>query len=126
MGGQLLVFAGSLAGIALLVLAAKALGLGRGAQIADEAEARELADNAICGFDAATVILDTNGQGALLDDAQGRIILLKPHGAQFAAQLLEHALAVTRDGSRLTIAGTTLELGDAARAWEERLKRLDS
>jgi hypothetical protein len=126
MTGQLLVFVGSLAGVGLLILISRALGLGSDARIADEDEARDLADNAICGFDARSVTLDERGQGALLEDAEGRIMLLAPHGAHFAARLLDSTSRATRKGARLTIDGTALELGDAAGTWEKRLARLDS
>jgi hypothetical protein len=126
MSGQLAVFAGSLAGIALLVLISLALGLGRGARIADEAEAHELADNAICGFEASEVTLDAAGRGALLRNAAGSVLLLKPHGALFAAQLLDGSAHATREGTSLTVAGATLDLGDAAGAWEKHFERLDS
>jgi len=126
MSGNLLVFAGSLAGVGFLVFVSWALGLGRNARISGESEARELADNAICGFAARTVTLDAAGRGALLQDNDGRILLLAPHGAQFAGRLLEPATRVSHKGGRLTIDGTTLDLGDAAGAWAARLKALDS
>ena len=126
MTGQLLVFAGSLAGVGVLILISRALGLGRDARITDEDEARELADNAICGFDVRAIALDTRGHGALLTDAEGRIVLLAPHGAHFAARLLDRSTRATREDSRLTVEGTTLELGDDAGAWEKRLASLNS
>jgi hypothetical protein len=125
MSTSLLVFAGSLAGIVFLVVVSFALGLGRGVRIADEAEARELADNAVCGFDAVEVALDSAGRGALLRNGEGHILLLKPHGAQFAALALDTAAPVSRDGAQLTVAGVALDLPDAG-AWETRLKALDS
>lgn len=126
MTGQLLVFAGSLAGVGVLILISRVLGLGRDARIADQAEARELADNAVCGFEASAIALDARGRGALLADAEGRIILLAPHGAHFAARLLNPPIRVAREASRLTVEGTTLELGQDAGAWEKRLARLNS
>ena len=125
MSGQLVVFAGSLAGVAVLILFAWLLGLGRGARIADENEARELADNALVGFEAVEIALDAQGCGALLADADGRIMLLTPHGANFTARLIE-AARTSREGGRLTIDGIPLDLGDSAGAWENRLMRLNS
>jgi len=133
MSGQLLVFAGSLAGILFLVLLSYALGLGRDARIADAREARELADNAICGFEARDIAIDAAGRGALLQDGAGRILLLAPHGVNFAARLLERATRTTREGGRLIIFSAdptfpvaSLELGAVAGTWERRLKALDS
>ena len=125
MSGQLLVFGGSLAGVALLILAAWLLRLGRGARIADEAEARELADNALLGFDAQDVGLDAKGRGALLRDASGQILLLAPHGAHFVARLIDPSIGATRQGTRIVVLGIPLELGPAAGAWAERLSVLD-
>ena len=133
MTGDLLVFAGSLAGVLLLVLISRLLGLGRDARIADEAEARELADNAITGFEATDVVLDHAGRGALLRDSDGHIVLLAQHGVNFAARLLGAATRVTRDGERLIITSSdttfrvaTLDLGKAAETWAARIDALDS
>ncbi|OJW68741.1 MAG: hypothetical protein BGO57_14105 [Sphingomonadales bacterium 63-6] len=128
MNGQLLVFAGSLAGVLFLVLVAKYLGLGSDARIADEAEARELADNALCGFSASEIVLASGGKGALLRDGQGRIMLLAPHGAQFAGRLLDRDTAVSRDGTCLTLTlsdrtfpPVSMDFGPEAEAWERRI-----
>lgn len=133
MEGELLKFGGSLAAISLLVLIAWWLGLGGRARIADEAEARALADDAVCGFEAVEIALDADGRGALLCDAQGRIMLLAPHGVKFAARLLDSGVTVERDGNRLVIAAAgqgfpkvSLELGEAAGAWDKRLAALSS
>lgn len=131
MEGQFLVFAGSLAGIALLVLAARWLRLGGEATLAGEEEARALADNAICGFTAQEVAIDAKGHGALLGDRYGRILLLAPHGVHFAARLLDAKASARREGSMLLIETgeadfptVRLELGDAAGIWSKRLSAL--
>ncbi|HTN15567.1 MAG TPA: hypothetical protein VL094_12265 [Sphingomonadaceae bacterium] len=124
----MLLFAASLAGVIFLVLVSRWLGLGRGATIASEAEARELADNALCGFVPTDIGLAPGGRGALLRDSRGRIMLLAPHGARFAARLLDANACVTRDGTRLTVTisdrtfpATTMDLGPDAEAWERRI-----
>ncbi len=128
MSGQLLVFAGSLVGVAFLVLVSWWLGLGRGARIAGEAEARELADNALCGFSAEHVTLAIDGRGALLADSRNRIMVLVPHGALFVARLLDETACALRAGTQLTVTGSdptfpamTLDLGHEAEAWERRI-----
>ncbi|WP_054531227.1 hypothetical protein [Erythrobacter sp. SG61-1L] len=128
MTGQLLVFAGSLAGVAFLVLVSRWLGLGRGARIADEAQACDLADNALCGFSAEHVTLAVDGRAALLCDSQGRIMVLVPHGALFVARLLDRTARALRNGTQLTVTGsdptfppTILDLGLEAEAWERRI-----
>ena len=108
------------------MLIASVLGLGRDARIADESEARELAGHVMYGFAAADIAIDAAGRGALLQDPDGRIVLLAPHGAHFTASLLDATTAHECDGSRVTIAGTCLDLGGAAGAWEMRLNALDS
>ncbi|WEK45638.1 MAG: hypothetical protein P0Y56_11420 [Candidatus Andeanibacterium colombiense] len=125
MSGQLLVFGGSLAGVALLVLAAWVLRLGGGARIADEAEARELANHAMLGFDAREVALDAKGRGALLRDGGGQILLLAPHGAHFVARQVDPALQAVRRGNRITLLGIPLDLGAQAEAWAGRLGAAD-
>ena len=134
MSGELLKFAGSLLAVSALVAIAWRLHLGgSGARLANEAEARELADNAICGFAATEVALDSRGKGALLRDGEGRILLLKPHGVHFAARLLDKASAANRAGSVLTIvtgeatfAPARLDLGGEADAWDKRIGALHS
>ena len=121
MSGDLLVFAGSLAGVAALVLASRLLGLGRNPRIADEGEARELAGNAIPGFDPHDVALDAAGRGALVRDRAGRVVLLSPHGARFVGRMLETPGNPERRGGQLTVGGVPLELGSKAAAWAARL-----
>lgn len=131
MEGQLLVFIGSLAGVAMLVLAARWLRLGGEATLAGEEDARALADNAICGFTAQEVAMDARGHGALLGDRYGRILLLAPHGVHFSARLLDAGASARLDGSTLLIETgeasfpiVRLDLGDAAGTWSERLSAL--
>jgi len=131
MTADLLKFGGSLAAITVLVLIAWRMRLGGTARLADEAEARELADNAICGFEAVEIGLDSERKGALLADAEGRLLLLAPHGVHFAARLLEPGSKAKSDGPLLSIMTTNstfplvqLQLGDAAQAWERRIAAL--
>ena len=133
MSGELFKFVGSLLAVAALVVIAWRLRLGGGARLSNEAEARELADNAICGFVADEVTLDADGKGALLRDADGRILLLRPHGVHFVARLLDGASTASREGPVLTIAtgdarfsASSLDLGAAAEAWDKRIAALHS
>ncbi len=128
---ELLKFGGSLAAVALLVLAGWKMGLGGDVRLRSEDEARALADAAICGFDATTVGLDRAGIGALLGDASGRVMLIRRHGARFAARLLDSHAHVRLDRNFLTI-GTgeatfgrvTLDLGSEAQVWAGRMRHL--
>jgi hypothetical protein len=128
---ELLKFGGSLAAVALLVFAGWKMGLGGDVRLRSEDEARALADAALCGFTATAVGLDRAGIGALLGDSQGRVMLIRRHGARFAARLLDSHAHVRLDRNFLTI-GTgeatfgrvTLDLGNEAQVWAGRMRHL--
>ena len=89
------------------------------------------AEEAICGFAAKDLALDRAGIGALLRDTHGRVLLLRRHGAHFAARLLDSHAFARLDRNLLTIGtgeqtfGTiTLDLGDQAQVWASSLRRL--
>ncbi len=129
--GQLLQIAGSLLGIAFLAGLCWKLGLGADVRIGSEDEARRLAAEALCGFEATDLALDRAGIGALLRDRQGRVMLLRRHGAQFASRLLDSHAFARLDRNFLTI-GTgetsfgkiTLDLGSKAQVWASSLRHL--
>ena len=131
MTAELLKLAGSIAAILALAWAARRMDLGGDRRIRSEAEARALADEAICGFDPVDMAIDRAGIGALLRDAEGRILLLRRHGAHFAARLLDSHAFARLDQGFLTI-GTgetrfgkvTLDLGPKAQVWAAGLRHL--
>lgn len=84
----LLQFLGSLAAILALAGIAWWLKLGPAPRLADDAAARAAADEAVSGFDAVAIGLDSKGRGALLRDATGRVLLLRTHGVHFAGRIL--------------------------------------
>lgn len=119
--------------LAILALAwlARRMGLGDDVRIRDEDHARELAKAAVCGFDAADIALDRAGIGALLRDSQGRVMLIKRHGAHFAARVLDTHADARLDRNFLTIGSgektfgkVTLNLEDKAQVWASSLRRL--
>jgi len=125
---MLLQFGGSLVAILALAWLARRLGLGGDARIGSEDDARRLADEAVCGFDAREIALDRDGLGALLRDGEGRVLLLRRHGAHFASRLLDGHTTVEVDGTAITLAtpdrrfgSTTLDLGAQAGTWATRL-----
>lgn len=130
---ELLKLAGSVAAILVLAFIAQRLGLGGDPRIQSEAQARELAEAAICGFEPVDLALDRAGIAALLRDARGRVLLLRQHGAHFAARLLDSHAFTRLDRNFLTI-GTgdttfgkiTLDLGPQAQVWASSLRRLES
>ena len=128
---ELLKFGGSLAAVALLVLAGWRMGLGGDVRLRGEDEARSLADAAICGFTATEIGLDRAGIGALLRDASGRVMLIRRHGARFAARLLDSHAYARLDRNFLTIGtgeasfgSVTLDLGPEAQVWAGSLRHL--
>lgn len=98
-----IVFLGSLGAILALTGVSRWLGLGRGARLASEADARMAANEAMDGFEPAKIAIDQHGEGALMEDRNGRLLLLKPHGNFFAARPGSPAWAVEQDDRRLII-----------------------
>jgi len=79
---QIVQVAVSLAAILLVAWLVGRLGLGADVRLNGEDQARELARASLCGFEPADVALDRAGIGALLRGADGRVMLLRRHGAQ--------------------------------------------
>lgn len=130
---QALQMGGSLVAILLLWWLAGRLGLGGDRRIRSEDDARALADEAVSGFEPVEFAIDKAGYGALLRDAQGRVLLLRRHGAHFAGRLLERRPEARLDRDFLTIqspdrrfGGITLQLGPAAQVWAASLRRLEA
>lgn len=122
---------GSLIAVFLVFLLVRSLGMGSDVRIADEAEARALAEEACCGFDPIDIALDRARIGALLRNAAGEVMLIRRHGARFAARVLTSHSGARLDRSFITLAaddphfGTiTLDLGDKAQVWAASLRRL--
>ncbi|WP_284123742.1 hypothetical protein [Parerythrobacter aestuarii] len=127
-----IVLIGSLVAILALAGLAQWLGLGRTPQLANEADACRAANEAVEGFQPVRFGLDRSGRGGLLEDAQGRILLLKPHGNFFAGRLLAPGSTVLARDETLTIDcgerryGTViLQLDDPA-YWAEAIDRLQA
>ena len=127
----LIQLAGSIVGILGVSWLALKLHLGADVRLRSEREAAELARASVCGFEPVDIALDRAGIGALLRDAQDRVMLLRRHGAHFAARLLDSHAFTRLDRNFLTI-GTgettfgqiTFDLGDQAQVWAASLRRL--
>lgn len=130
MDPQLLQFLGSL--VAILVLAGIAWGLKLGPErkLESEDEARRAACEAVDGFEAIDLSLDRKGRGALLADAEGHVLLLRPHGTHFAGRILTPAASATIEGATLIIDTAEKRYGNArlalddAPAWVQRIEAL--
>ena len=123
--------AGSLIAILALAWFAHRLGLGGDARIQSPEEARELAEEAVHGFEAEEVAIDRAGMGALCRDADGRVLLLRRHGSHWAARLLDSHAHARLDRSFLTLAtadrrfgSVTFDLGEEAPVWAASLRRI--
>lgn len=119
--------------IAILLLwqLSRLLDLGGDQRIRDEDHARQLVDEAICGFDPVDLTVDRAGYGAVARDAAGRVLLLRRHGSHFAARLLDSHAGVRLDRQFLVIATTdphfakvSLDLGARAQEWASSFRRL--
>ena len=121
----------SIALILAVAWLARKLALGTDVRLRDEDEARALVRAAVCGFEPRELALDRAGIGALARDGAGRVMLLRRHGAQFAARLLDSHAFARLDRNFLTIgtgerhyAPVTLDLGEQAQVWAASLRRL--
>jgi hypothetical protein len=122
---------GSLIAVLLIFILVRALGMGSDVRIADEAEARALAEEAQCGFDPVEVALDRARIGALLRNSKGEVMLIRRHGARFAARVLSTHAGARLDRGFLTLStddphfgSITLDLGERAQIWAASLRRL--
>lgn len=124
----LIQFLGSLAAILALAGLAYWLKLGPEPRLADENAARRAADEAASGFEPVAISIDRDGRGALLRDAEGRVLLLRPHGSHFAGRVLTKAASARLDGEALVIetaerryGGVRLVLADP-KAWVQAIE----
>lgn len=128
----LLQFLGSLAAILALAGLAWWLKLGPAPRLADEDAARAAADEAVSGFIPTDIGLDREGRGALMRDAEGRVLLLRPHGVHFAARLLTPLASATIEGDALVIDTAEKRYGaarlvlDNPSAWVQAIEAIKS
>lgn len=127
----LLKLAGSIVAILFLAWLARRLGLGGDVRIRSEAQARDIAEQIVCGFEPVDIAIDKAGIGALMRDAQGRHLLVRRHGAQFAGRLLDRHSDSRLDHNFLTVGTSekafgkvTLDLGPQAQYWASGLRHL--
>ena len=131
MTAELIQMGASLLAILALAWIALKLGLGGDSRIRDEAHLRELAEEALYGFEPVEIAIDRAGLAALARDAEGQVMLLRRHGAHFASRLLDGHTHARLDRHFLVVGTSdrrfgeiTLDLGDAAATWAASLRRL--
>jgi len=128
---ELLKLAGSIAAILFIALFARFLRLGGDVRIRSEEQAREIANETCCGFDPVEIAIDKAGIAALLRDADGRHLLVRRHGVQWAGRLLDRHNDSRLDQNFLTVGtgektfgSVTLNLGSQASHWAAGLRHL--
>ena len=123
------VFAGSLVAVLFVAWLVGRLGLGAAAPL-DETTARRIAQDTFIGHRFGAVALDASGRAALVEGADGSVMLVRAHGDKWVARHLRAPLEAKADGDLLIVeagetmfGATTLELGagEAAR-WAPRLQ----
>lgn len=131
MTAELLKLAGSIAAILFIAWLARFLRLGGDVRIRSEEQAREIANETCCGFDPVEIAIDKAGIAALLRDAEGRHLLVRRHGVQWAGRLLDRHNDSRLDKNFLTVGtgektfgSVTLNLGSQASHWAAGLRNL--
>lgn len=133
MTAELLKLAGSIAAILFIAWLARFWRLGGDVRIQNEEQARDIAEELLCGFNPVDVVIDKAGIAALMRDDQGRHLLIRRHGVQWAGRLLDRHSESRLDQNFLTVGtgektfGTiTLNLGEKAQHWAAGLRRLNN
>jgi hypothetical protein len=128
---ELLKLGGSIAAILFIAWFARFLRLGGDVRIRSEEQAREIANETCCGFDPVEIAIDKAGIAALLRDAEGRHLLVRRHGVQWAGRLLDRHNDSRLDQNFLTVGtggktfgSVTLNLGSQASHWAAGLRHL--
>jgi hypothetical protein len=128
---ELLKLAGSIAAILFIAWFARFLRLGGDVRIRSEEQAREIANETCCGFNPVEIAIDKAGIAALLRDAEGRHLLVRRHGVQWAGRLLDRHNDSRLDQNFLTVGtgektfgSVTLNLGSQASHWAAGLRHL--
>ncbi|KUR75500.1 hypothetical protein [Novosphingobium sp. Fuku2-ISO-50] len=110
---------------------ARAMRLGGDVRLIDADHAIRLAEAAIAGFDAREVTLDRARIGALVRNGEGRVLLIRRHGARFVGREVTSHEGIRLDRHTLTLetgdprfGPLTLDLGEQAQIWAASLRRL--
>ena len=128
---DLLKLAGSIAAIMFIAWLARFWKLGGDVRIRSEAQAREIGQETLCGFDPVEIAIDKAGMAALMRDATGRHLLVRRHGVQWVGRLLDRHNDSRLDQNFLTVGtgektfgSVTLNLGAQAPHWAAGLRNL--
>lgn len=124
MEGDLIRFTLSLGAIALLVLTVHLLGFSAPPRLQSVADASDLFMLSAGGAGIARIAFDRAGNCAIARDASGRLLLLRPHGAQFVVEAIETTNLSLEGGQLAVCLGDSpkllmLDLGLTAAEWVE-------
>ena len=89
------------------------LGLGK-AKLQDASQAQRLAEDMVPGFDARDVLLSSDMESALIAGRNDQFVLLKRHGAKFAARALNKPLNIARDENQVIVDSGEMTFGAVA------------
>ena len=104
----LLQFGGSLVAIFALYALARALRLGGKPVLKDDESVRFAASEVEDGFDAHRIAIAKGGIAALASDPDGRMMVIKRHGNQFAGRILDENTRVSEEVDAIIV-----DCGDA-------------
>lgn len=131
MTNELVKLALSLIAVFAVAWLVRGMKLGGEARIRDAAHALQLADEAEVGFGGTDVALDRAGFAAIVRNADGRQLLIRAHGVQFAAREIDARFTGRLDKDYLTLTApertfgsVTLRLGKDAGLWASRLREV--
>ena len=121
----------SLAAVLFVAWLVGRIGLGVDPRIADADHAIRLAEEAEAGFGGVEVARDRAGFAAIVQNAEGRMMLVRAHGNHFAARPVDEQMVARLDKDFLTLApsertfgAVTLNLGKDAGVWAARMRSL--
>jgi hypothetical protein len=122
---------GSLIAVLALGWLARWLQLGGDPRIAGADHAKQIAFDAVYGFQAVDAAVDLGGYSALVKDAANRHVLIAAKGNKFIARMLRPPIEGRLDQKFLTIdvqepdlAPVTLNLGPDAQYWASGLRHI--
>ena len=121
----------SLAAVLFVAWLVGRMGLGADPRIEDAAHAIRLAEEAEAGFGGVEVARDRAGFAAIVQNAEGRMMLVRAHGNHFAARPVDEQMIARLDKDFLTLSpsertfgAVTLNLGKDAGVWAARMRSL--
>ena len=129
---ELIQLGASLAAVFFVAWLVGKIGLGADPRITDAAHAIRLAEEAEAGFKGVEVARDRAGFAAIVQNAEGRMMLVRAHGNHFAARPVDAHTEGRLDKDFLTLTtpertfgAVTLQLGKDAGMWASRMRDLN-